>query len=402
MNNKTSNPLLHAVLPVAAVIIYVLLGFFFKSKGWAAGWLVFLLIPIVESCVTAYKTKNPSAFLYPVFVTAIFLAVGLIFHVWHPTWVLFVTIPAFYAICDSVNKSRMQKAFENAEKNPDNPTPPPFPQSPNAPQYAQYPPQYPQYPQNAYNPPKKSNALPIVLSIIFSVTAIVIAGIIALFAFLNNGLGTFISYAERDGYTEINISEDFKTDNIDSLEIDWVSGNIDIEYYDGETIYVEESGVNQKYPMCYKIEGGTLEISEFYKTNISGWNTPNKDLTVKIPTDFKAVEIDISVVSANVTAKGINTSELDFETVSGSGNFYFAVSPNKISTDSVSGDVMIALPQDVSGYSVSKETVSGSFDASDFDGELSFGDRSVSIDFDSVSGNFTVRKADVAQYKVSA
>lgn len=398
MNTKNSNPLLHAILPVAAVIIYVLLGFFFKSKGWAAGWIVFLFIPIIESCVTAFKTKNPSAFLYPVFVTAVFLTIGMVFHIWHPTWVVFVTIPAFYAICDAVNKSRMQNAFVNAEKNPDNPTPPPFPQAPNAPQYAQY----PQYPQNVYNPPKKSTALPIILSIIFSVTAIVIAGIIALFAFLNNGLGTFISYAERDGYTEINISEDFKTDNIDSLEIEWVSGNIDLEYYNGETIYVEENGGNQKYPMCYKIDGGTLEISEFYKKNISGWNAPNKDLTVKIPTDFKAVEIDISVVSANVTAKGLNTSELDFEAVSGNGNFYFAVSPNRIKTDSVSGDVTLNLPQDVSGYSVSKDSVSGSFDASDFDGGLSFGDRAVSIDFESVSGNLTLRKSDAAQYKVSA
>lgn len=395
MNTKNSNPLLHAILPVAAVIIYVLLGFFFKSKGWAAGWLVFLLIPIVESGVTAFKTKNPSAFLYPVFVTAVFLAIGLLFHIWHPTWVLFVTIPAFYAICDSINKSRMQNAFENAEKNPNIPTPPPFPQSPNAPQY-------PPYPQYAYNPPKKSNALPIVLSVIFSVTAIVIAGIIALFSFLKAGDGfvNFYNYAERDGFVQIDTSKDFKTDNIDSLEIDWVSGNVDIEYYNGETIYIEESGGSHKYPMCYKIDGGTLEISEFYKKNVSGWNTPNKDLTVKIPTGFRTSEFDISVVSANVSAEEINTAEFDFETVSGNGNFYFAVSPNKIDTDSVSGDVRITLPHDVSGYSVSKNSVSGSFDASDFDNKLNFGDRAVSIDFESVSGNLTIIKSDTAQYKV--
>lgn len=34
MKNKTNtSPLLHALLPVVAVIVYVLLGYFFKGKG---------------------------------------------------------------------------------------------------------------------------------------------------------------------------------------------------------------------------------------------------------------------------------------------------------------------------------------------------------------------------------
>lgn len=119
MKNKNVNPLLHALLPTAAVITYVLLGYIFKGAGWRTGWLVFLLIPVIESAATAVKTKNPSAFVYPVLVTGIFLAVGLFFHIWHPTWVLFLTIPAFYAICNYVNRNRQQKAYENCEQNPD-------------------------------------------------------------------------------------------------------------------------------------------------------------------------------------------------------------------------------------------------------------------------------------------
>lgn len=396
MKNKNTNPLLHALLPVAAVIIYVLLGYAFKGKGWAAGWIVFLYIPIVESAFTAFKTKNPSAFAYPVLVTALFLTVGMVFHLWHPTWVLFVTIPAFYAICDYINRNRQQKAFENAEQNPNMPTPPPFTQA----QAGETPPyvQYPQYPQNAYYQPKKSNVLPIVLSVIFSITAIAIAGIIGVFSFLKGSVDGFIGLErtfDNDGYIEINTSAEFKTDNITEIDIDWINGNVNIEYYDGETIYAEESGGSKSHPMHYKIENSTLKIDEYRSENWSAFkNMSSKDLTLKIPKTFKADEIDISVVSANVYASELNTNELDFETVSGNGNFEFAVSPVKIDTESVSGDVKITLPSDVSGYSVAKSTVSGSFSARDFDNSTHYGDGSVIIKSDSVSGNLTLNKAE--------
>lgn len=396
MRNKNTNPLLHALLPVAAVIIYVLLGYIFKGKGWAAGWIVFLGIPIIESAYNAFRTKNPSAFAYPVFVTALFLTFGMVFRLWHPTWVLFVTIPAFYAICDYINRNRQQRAFEDAEQNPNMPTPPPFAQA----QAGETPPyvQYPQYPQNTYYPPKKSNALPIVLSIIFSITAVAIAGIIGVFSFLRGGIGDFVKFGAAfdndSGYTEINTSAEFKTDDINSIDIDWISGNVNIEYYDGETIFAEESGGSKSHPMQYKIENGILKIDEYRNENWSSFkNMSSKDLTLKMPKTFKADELEISVVSANVYASDLNVNELDFETVSGNGNFEFAVSPVKIDTESVSGDVNLTLPSDVLGYSVSKNTVSGAFRAKDFDNSTHYGDGSVIIKSESVSGSINLSKA---------
>lgn len=395
MKNKYTNPLLHALLPVAAVIIYVLLGYIFKGKGWAAGWLVFLLIPIVESAFTAFKTKNPSSFAYPVLVTAIFLAVGLVFHVWHPTWVLFVTIPAFYAICDYVNKNRQQKAFENPEQNPNMPTTPPFTQTGETPPPVAI--QVPPYQPNYYNPPKKSSAAPIAISIIFSITAIVIAAIIGFFSFLRGGFSELIgieSFFENDSsYTEVNTSAEFDTANILELDIDWIDGSVNIQYYDGEKIYIEENGSHSR-PMCYKIDGTTLKIDEYRNKNKLGINNASKDLTVKLPLTYKADEIDISVVAANVYANELNIGKLDFETVSGNGDFEFAVSPREIDTEAVSGGVTITLPSDVSGYSAAFETVSGSFIAKDFDNSKHYGNGSVIIDGDSVSGNLTVRKAN--------
>lgn len=394
MKNKNTNPLLHALLPVAAVIAYVLIGYIFKGKGWAAGWIVFLLIPVIESCVTALKTKNPSAFAYPVFVTAIFLTLGMVFHIWHPTWVLFVTIPAFYAICDYVNKNRQQAAYENPRQNPDMPTPPPFPQSDETPPFA---PQVPPLPQNYYNPPKKS-AASIVISVIFSITAIVIAAIIGFFSFLGGGFSELVkfgtSFENDSSYTEVNSSAEFNTDSIYSLDIDWIDGSVNIEYYDGEKIYIEENGGSKSHPMCYKVEDGKLKIDEYRNNNWLKFKyVSSKNLTVKLPLTFKADKIDISVVSGNVTANALNIGKLDFETVSGNGDFEFAVSPREIDTDSVSGNVRITLPHDVSGYSASLKTVSGSFSTRDFDNSMHFGDGAVLIDSESVSGDIAIYKA---------
>ncbi len=33
---------------------------------------------------------------YPIFVTAAYLVLGFVFHLWHPGWIIFMTIPLFY------------------------------------------------------------------------------------------------------------------------------------------------------------------------------------------------------------------------------------------------------------------------------------------------------------------
>lgn len=397
MKNKNVNPLLHALLPTAAVITYVLLGYIFKGAGWRTGWLVFLLIPVIESASTAVKTKNPSAFVYPVLVTGIFLAVVLFFHIWHPTWVLFLTIPAFYAICNYVNRNRQQKAYENCEQNPDIHTPPPYTASANVNAPIAAPPTV-SYQQSSYAPPKKTNIVPIIVSVIFSITAIVIAAIIGVFSLAGKGF-SWISGLDFDNdgtYTEVNTSAEIDANGISELDIEWIDGNINIEYYDGEKIHIEESG-NISKPMCYKIEGTTLKIDEYLNSNKVGIKTASKNLTVKLPLDFNANEIDISVVSATVRADALNVGKLDFETVSGNGEFVFAESPREIDTDSVSGKVKIILPEDVTGYSASLDAVSGSLIASGFGdsgNNTYYGDGAVIIDSESVSGNLVISKAE--------
>lgn len=96
---------MHAILPAAMIIAYLLIGFTL-DRGWSHGWLLFFLIPIIESFIAAVKTKNPSAFAYPVLVVTVYLTIGMFMSLWHPTWILFLTIPIYYVIADAVRQKR--------------------------------------------------------------------------------------------------------------------------------------------------------------------------------------------------------------------------------------------------------------------------------------------------------
>lgn len=110
--NDSNRPWFHAILPAAVIISYLIIGFTFE-KGWALGWLLVFLIPLAESFICAVKTKNPSAFAYPVLVVAVYLTIGMFMSIWHPTWIMFLTIPIYYIIADAV---RQKNKTDNSNK----------------------------------------------------------------------------------------------------------------------------------------------------------------------------------------------------------------------------------------------------------------------------------------------
>lgn len=117
--DDSKHPWFHAILPAAVIIAYLIIGFTFR-KGWALGWLLIFLIPIVESFICAVKTKNPSAFAYPVLVVTIYLTIGMFMSIWHPTWIMFLTIPIYYIIADAFRqKHKVSSSNDKNESNPD-------------------------------------------------------------------------------------------------------------------------------------------------------------------------------------------------------------------------------------------------------------------------------------------
>lgn len=93
---------------LACVLVFFILGAFFNM--WHPGWMVFLLIPVIESLIQAVYRRNFRIFAYPVFITFVYLLLGFYCHMWHPMWVLFITIPVYYMVGSAISHSKNGKS----------------------------------------------------------------------------------------------------------------------------------------------------------------------------------------------------------------------------------------------------------------------------------------------------
>ncbi|MDE5995693.1 MAG: DUF4097 family beta strand repeat-containing protein, partial [Eubacterium sp.] len=376
------NPWLHALLPIAVVFLYLFFGFFTRH-GWAVGWIMFLFIPIIETAITAIKTRNPARFCYPVFVTAMYLSGGMILHVWHPTWILFITIPMYYIICDAYNKTHRNKYDDFTQYNSANGT---------------------YYSPNGTYPPTQTksrggNITAVIISIICAITIIAVVSVSCVFGFLGNSLGTVFdnfpeiisegiesggTYNYDNGSLYTAGSGEVSASGITELSIDWISHKINVEYYDGDTIsFSEPEQSNPDFALRYRVDGNELKI-KFCKSGFKASNPKNKELTVRLPKDFILNELEINCVSADTNIKGITANSFDVDTVSGNinaeGNFkeididgvsadskiITHTAPIELDSDTVSGDCSVFVPADISGFTITCSTISGEVYTNDF------------------------------------
>ena len=114
----------HAHFPMALVIVvaYIIIGCGWNA--WHPGWLIFLLIPVWESFVSAIHKRKAEAFAYPVLATLVFLCLGIFRGMWHPGWVVFITIPLYYSLVSYFhqirnNRKAGRRAGEQAGGGPD-------------------------------------------------------------------------------------------------------------------------------------------------------------------------------------------------------------------------------------------------------------------------------------------
>ncbi|MCL2772472.1 MAG: helix-turn-helix domain-containing protein [Oscillospiraceae bacterium] len=90
--------------PVIAVAAYLIIGFFFNR--WHPTWLLFLTIPIYYMLVVMHGAKSfrakANVFPYPIICVLFYLAAGFDYGWWHPMWILFLTIPVYYTIVNGI------------------------------------------------------------------------------------------------------------------------------------------------------------------------------------------------------------------------------------------------------------------------------------------------------------
>ena len=84
---------------LAPAMLYLLFGFLFG--WWLKGCILFLTIPLYYSIANWVDGGRKGSILraipYPVVAVMVYLFIGLIANVWHPTWIIFLTIPVYEA-----------------------------------------------------------------------------------------------------------------------------------------------------------------------------------------------------------------------------------------------------------------------------------------------------------------
>lgn len=93
-----------------ATIIFFLLG---AINLWHPGWMIFLTIPLYYTGKLAVKKKNYNIFCYPVLVTFVYLLIGFALNFWHPGWILYLTIPVYYWFVNTVYRGKLSKGGKN-------------------------------------------------------------------------------------------------------------------------------------------------------------------------------------------------------------------------------------------------------------------------------------------------
>ena len=99
---------LSSSMPILCTIAYLVLGFT-TPNGWARGWILYFLVPVVPSIVSAIRRRCLSKFDYPVFVAGLYLVAGMCYGRWHPEWVMFLTVPVFYGIAEAIEKLKKRR-----------------------------------------------------------------------------------------------------------------------------------------------------------------------------------------------------------------------------------------------------------------------------------------------------
>lgn len=91
--------------PVITVLVFLILGFGWGL--WHPGWVVLLAIPAYYAASSGYaerrRVSDALRNAYPILAALVFFILGVCFNLWHPGWLVFVTIPIFYGMLEAFN-----------------------------------------------------------------------------------------------------------------------------------------------------------------------------------------------------------------------------------------------------------------------------------------------------------
>lgn len=259
------------------------------------------------------------------------------------------------------------------------------------------------------------------------ITAVFALGLLLLCGCTNSlNISTYL-YDDADNYIK---GGSTISNTVENLEIDWIVGSVSIETHEENTVLFSEEAnkdLDDNNTMYYYLEGTTLHI-KFCRSGNYTLKNIEKDLTIYIPEELNLNEVNIEIVSANIEMKEINTETLDVNSVSGNINIENCEVSDEIEIASVSGKVDITLSAEINEIDI--DNVSGAInitvstikkiDISTTSGEVQIScdieltdlsidiisgnikliladDSNFTLDFDSITGKFTSELAMIIE-----
>ncbi len=152
------------------------------------------------------------------------------------------------------------------------------------------------------------------------------------------------------------------TGEISNIEIDWVSGEINVAYHTKDTVIFSETSnktLNDKTTMYYFVDGDTLHL-KFAKSGNRIPSNLNKELTVYLPEGMELDEVAIDSVSADVNITGLTAEKTNVDTISGNIVFEDVTLIDQAKFDTTSGDITANLDGNLTTFSA--DTISGNME----------------------------------------
>ena len=82
--------------PMALIVVAVYLVVGFVAHVWHPTWLIFFAIPLYHwgvDVITHKRIKGLPTFIAVAVSLTVFLIVGFVCNLWHPTWLVFLIVP---------------------------------------------------------------------------------------------------------------------------------------------------------------------------------------------------------------------------------------------------------------------------------------------------------------------
>lgn len=160
---------------------------------------------------------------------------------------------------------------------------------------------------------------------------------------------------------------------VDSLDINWVSGQVNIISYSGSTVKFSETAnreLNADSAMHYWLENGTLHI-QFSKSGKWDFSKLNKTLELWLPEGMEIYSFETDNISADLTAEGISAQRIDLDTVSGKIKLTDCAAAHTFEADSTSGKIELSLCKAGEGLNIDSTSGDISFTDCQVQGEVS-------------------------------